>query len=308
MRTVLILLIGIALGLAVGIKGLKNIPSTPTPTPDLTPARERLAHLAEHDLADYHRLRDLEEKYKKADELLGKIYLLLIADLGLRLSVSTEQKLKDSAKGDPSPYEPPPSRYHETASVPAPSPPRNAQAPQPQTTPQSPAPARTSPATTTAHSPGAKPFSSLSYRRQRGCENAPMGWFVSRNERDDYTVGIDSSAGELVGSIQSRRPSGSLVELAQCGRIEPGAIKRVQVTAMVKAEGVFGSARLFLRAEGSSQGVLDDKGTPIRGSFDWKPMSVEINSPSNASAVNFGLLLRGAGRIWIKEVSLQILD
>ncbi len=49
-------------------------------------AKLKLLELADADIDDYLKLKKMEEKYAKADEILGKALLIFFADLGLRLS------------------------------------------------------------------------------------------------------------------------------------------------------------------------------------------------------------------------------
>jgi len=46
----------------------------------------KLTELTEIDFDEYLRLKNMEEKYRKADEILGKAILLFLADLGLKIS------------------------------------------------------------------------------------------------------------------------------------------------------------------------------------------------------------------------------
>ena len=48
--------------------------------------QQKMGSIVQNDLEDYLRLKGLEEKYKKADEILSKIMLIFLADLGLKLS------------------------------------------------------------------------------------------------------------------------------------------------------------------------------------------------------------------------------
>lgn len=59
-------------------------------------AKDKLAAFSERDLQDYLRLQNLEAKYKKADELLGKMILILVADLGIKMSDEQVQFAKRS--------------------------------------------------------------------------------------------------------------------------------------------------------------------------------------------------------------------
>src|SRR4051812_35867240 len=51
--------------------------------------KEKLQTLTDNDITEYYRLKNLEDKYKKADEILGKIVTLFLADLGIRVSKTT---------------------------------------------------------------------------------------------------------------------------------------------------------------------------------------------------------------------------
>lgn len=57
-------------------------------------ARMQLQNLTDQDIADYYRLKSLEEKYKKADEILAKIVMIFLHDLSLRVSDSTLTAMK----------------------------------------------------------------------------------------------------------------------------------------------------------------------------------------------------------------------
>ncbi|WP_413287734.1 hypothetical protein [Bdellovibrio sp. HCB337] len=49
-------------------------------------AKEDLIELTRADFEEYQKLKTLEERYQKADEILGKVVTLFLADLGLRLA------------------------------------------------------------------------------------------------------------------------------------------------------------------------------------------------------------------------------
>lgn len=65
--------------------GTKIRPTAPALAP-LTDTRDRLQQILDVDYADYQRLKTLEEKYKKADEILGKMMVILMADFQLHVS------------------------------------------------------------------------------------------------------------------------------------------------------------------------------------------------------------------------------
>lgn len=51
---------------------------------DLTSAKTDLISLSKKDYIEYTQIKDLKKKYEKADELLGKVMLLFLADVGFR--------------------------------------------------------------------------------------------------------------------------------------------------------------------------------------------------------------------------------
>jgi len=51
---------------------------------DFTSAKTNLISLSQKDYLEYTQIKDLKQKYEKADELLGKVMLLFLADVGFR--------------------------------------------------------------------------------------------------------------------------------------------------------------------------------------------------------------------------------
>lgn len=58
--------------------------------------RGKLQAICDSDLTDYYRLKTLEERYKMADEILGKVIKIFLADLGLHLSPKTLSSVRDA--------------------------------------------------------------------------------------------------------------------------------------------------------------------------------------------------------------------
>lgn len=61
-------------------------------------AREKLQLISETEYEEYLTLQSAKEKYEKADEMLGKMMLILIADIGIRLSKTSSDAAKNSAE------------------------------------------------------------------------------------------------------------------------------------------------------------------------------------------------------------------
>lgn len=96
MRPAILALVTFALGISVGYQWSTYYYGA---------FKEKLGQLVEIDVGEYLRLKESEEKYEKANEILGKAILLFLADLHLRISDdkvefakrSIEEFRKDSA-------------------------------------------------------------------------------------------------------------------------------------------------------------------------------------------------------------------
>jgi len=56
---------------------------------ELADAKANLTSISKNEYLEYTKIKDLKQKYEKADELLGKIMLLFLADVGFRVHKST---------------------------------------------------------------------------------------------------------------------------------------------------------------------------------------------------------------------------
>ncbi len=75
------------LSLIVGVfMGRQTIPPAPSKVVIEPPNIQNLQRIVDVDLQDYYRLKSEEERYRKADEILGKIIMVFLADLGMKIS------------------------------------------------------------------------------------------------------------------------------------------------------------------------------------------------------------------------------
>lgn len=95
-HTIILAIITTAIGLFIGYElGRSN------PKPEMAPTcpavsettRQKFQNINDVDIAEYFRLKTMEEKYKKADEILGKILTIFLADLGLHTSQGTAKRI-----------------------------------------------------------------------------------------------------------------------------------------------------------------------------------------------------------------------
>ena len=99
-------IIGLVLLLAVGFAsykaGQRSAPAAITSEQIEEKIKTDLIELTKKDFEEYQNLKTLEDRYKKADEILGKIVTVFLADLGMRLNFkNTNAALLDASCGIP---------------------------------------------------------------------------------------------------------------------------------------------------------------------------------------------------------------
>ena len=123
----IVLLFGLIFGIVLGRQSMKPAASKPSEPSaacaELENTQREMRQIGETEYQQYLALKDSPEKMQKANELLGKIMVLFLADIGTRLKAA-EQTLKS------------PAPYVETPSAPAPTPIESAA----KTPPQKPSP------------------------------------------------------------------------------------------------------------------------------------------------------------------------
>jgi hypothetical protein len=142
---------------------------------------------------------------------------------------------------------------------------------------------------------------------------APKGWLLSGSDRSDYAAAVDTSVkhgGQASGSLRSTTAHAkgfgtlmqSVVKDAYRG-------KRLRFSAMVKADQVANWAGLWMRVDRPNQrtGAFDNmEERAIKGTKDWARYEVVLDVDADASDVAFGVLLSGAGQVWIDDAALEV--
>lgn len=108
---------------------------------------------------------------------------------------------------------------------------------------------------------------------------------------------VDGEEKGAFGSLSARVPAAALV-----GR-------RLLLHGLVRAEGVEVHAGLFMAMLDAEQGFLsldDLQDRPLRGTFDWRPVEVVLDVPAESATIFAGPVLRGAGRLWVRDLRLEI--
>lgn len=86
-KNILLVLGAFVVGFLVN-KNLKPSASTENPIQceNLSAAKNDLISISQNEYHEYTQIKDLKQKYEKADELLGKVMLLFLADMGFKIS------------------------------------------------------------------------------------------------------------------------------------------------------------------------------------------------------------------------------
>jgi hypothetical protein len=152
--------------------------------------------------------------------------------------------------------------------------------------------------------------------RRSPSSQAVRGWILAGDDTSEYAILADPStkhAGRASGSLRAvvskPRGFGTLMQSFWDGAYLG---KRLRLTAFVKASAVDGWAGLWMRVDGAaghpSLAFDNMQDRPITGTSDWTRYDVVLDVASEATNIAFGVLLHGAGQVWIDEVKLDVVD
>ncbi len=136
-----------------------------------------------------------------------------------------------------------------------------------------------------------------------------LGWFKEGRASEDFEAGFLPDVdfyGEPAASIrairESPRPFGALTHVLDAREFSG---KRVQLRALVKAEGARDGGALFIRAEDNSGQRISTQQVTFREGFDWKAFEIALDVPVEALRLSVGLVLEGRGQAWMKLVTVN---
>lgn len=87
--------------------------------------------------------------------------------------------------------------------------------------------------------------------------------------------------------------------------------KTVKMSAYVKSEKVKSWAGLWMRVDYYSTEVMafdNMHNRAIKGTTDWEKYEIVLFVPKDATSISYGVLLDGTGRIWFKDVTLEVVE
>lgn len=143
---------------------------------------------------------------------------------------------------------------------------------------------------------------------------APDGWLLAGSKPANYDTGVDQK------TLYNARPSAYLNAKAEVDgfgtlmqQFNPAQYvgKRVRFSAWVKSQNVTQWAGLWLRVDGPSGALLgfdNMEDRPIKGTSDWQKYEVVLDVKDKATNVAFGILLAGAGEVWINSANFEVVS
>lgn len=143
-------------------------------------------------------------------------------------------------------------------------------------------------------------------------EERPSFWTRTGSQAHAYQVQSDNN--EAVSGKASLMLTSTEDEIDGFGLIKQWfpagdfAGQRVRLSAHIKTENV--SEQVGLWTHVSAPGLSQDLMQPalIRGTSDWQPVEIVWDVPKEATTIELGLVLFGAGHVWMDDVVLETVN
>lgn len=141
----------------------------------------------------------------------------------------------------------------------------------------------------------------------------PKGWIKAGSHPNEYDMGIDETVkrnGSKCASIKSVSEKlhgfGTLMQMFDAGSFKG---KRYRLTAWTKCSNVDGWAGLWMRVDGPNPkkclAFYNMQDRPLKGTSDWTRQEVVLDVPKEATNIAFGVLLNGAGQVWMDDFKFE---
>jgi hypothetical protein len=126
---------------------------------------------------------------------------------------------------------------------------------------------------------------------------------VIRNGHATICLHSDGDVPKLAYAAYMRRVL--LPELA------PFVGRKMRIGAFIKAENVTTFAGIYSTVYRTNEMVArygNRETPPVKGTLGWMRYSAEVNVPAGADSLELGVILHGAGKVWIDDVTMQPVD
>ena len=146
-------------------------------------------------------------------------------------------------------------------------------------------------------------------------QNLSEEWFKAGDKPENYKIGLDNSIvqnGERSAYIEStkNKTNGFGTLMQTCNTVDYSG-KRIKITGYIKTENVTDWSGMWLRIDpikSISAEYFDNMGNrPIKGTTNWTKYKIVLDVPTNSNSMNFGVLLKGNGKVWIDNLNIEII-
>ncbi len=143
------------------------------------------------------------------------------------------------------------------------------------------------------------------------------GWIVTGTAPQKFEAAFDrevffkGTKSVILKCISTEIETGDYYTVMQQFKAKNYIGKRVRLSGFVKAEGVAGWGGLWMRIDSMTTNIIkfdNMQNRPITGDTDWNHYSVVFDVPENSAIINIGMLLYGTGKLWMDNVSFDIVD
>ncbi len=140
----------------------------------------------------------------------------------------------------------------------------------------------------------------------------PSGWITAGSHPDSYEMSLftdfcysGTKCARLCSTMDAIDGFGTLMQSVKAN-VYRG--QRVKLTAFIKSESVYHWAGLWMRVDAGREVVSFDnmQNRPIKDDTDWTQYHVVLDVPENSTSISFGVLLSGAGSLWLDDFELEV--
>lgn len=138
----------------------------------------------------------------------------------------------------------------------------------------------------------------------------PRGWGGGGKDyelvRDTEVKHGGSSSGAIRSATDAKDGFGTFTQGVQAEKFRG---KRARLSGWIKAVDVAGWSGLWMRVDGKEKtGLAFDNmnDRAIKDTSDWTQFQVVLDVPDAAEQIYFGCLLAGKGKVWVDDLTLEI--
>jgi serine/threonine-protein kinase len=138
----------------------------------------------------------------------------------------------------------------------------------------------------------------------------PRGWGGGGKDyelaRDTEVKHGGTASGAIRATAEAKDGFGTFTQGIQA---EKYRAKRVRLAGWIKADSVAGWSGLWMRVDGKERAALafdNMSDRAVKDTSDWTQFQVVLDVPDAAEQIYFGCLLAGKGKVWVDDLSLEI--